>query len=206
MPLIHLKRACSNGWEKAGTEEYGSHLFYGKNLEKKKLRNQKKYSKVWNWFGDWKKAKNGTSDSTKFRSLLRENRKQSLENSGFRKKSRLFQLVTLPRSLLETHQKAKCRMYCDLTYSKAYTSELRRNRMVIVMLNSLDQENICGGEDGSGGGGDGGLKELNPSQERRRCNRVRFMKQVFLILIFTGLLYSFPSYFWFLVLVWVFHF
>ena len=97
-------------------------------------------------------------------------------------------------------------MYCDLTYSKAYTSELRRDRMVIVMLNSLDQENICGGEDGSGGGGDGGLKELNPSQERSRCNRVRFMKQVFLILIFTGLLYSFPSYFWFLVLVWVFHF
>jgi len=39
------------------------------------------------------------------------------------------------------------------------------------------EENICGGEDGSGGGGDGGLKELNPSQERSRCNRVRFMKQ-----------------------------
>ena len=29
-------------------------FLYGKNLEKKKLRNQKKYSKVWNWFGDWK--------------------------------------------------------------------------------------------------------------------------------------------------------
>ena len=64
--------------------------------------------------------------------------------------------------------------------------------MVIVMLNSLYQENICGGEDGSGGGGDGGLKELNPSQERSRCNRVHFMKQVFLILIFTGLFCSFP--------------
>ena len=66
--------------------------------------------------------------------------------------------------------------------------------MVIVMLNNLDQENICGGEDGSGGGGDGGLKESNPSQERSRCNRVRFMKQVFfpLILIFTGLFCSFP--------------
>ena len=46
------------------------------------------------------------------------------------------------------------------------------------MIIRMDQENICGGEDGSAGGG--GVKELDPSQERRRCARVRFMKQVFL--------------------------
>ena len=57
--------------------------------------------------------------------------------------------------------------------------------------NAVDQENGCGGEDGSAGSGlnsaggglnsaGGGLKELDPSQERKRCSRVRFMKQVFL--------------------------
>ena len=50
--------------------------------------------------------------------------------------------------------------------------------------NAVDQENGCGGEEGSAGSGlnsdGGGLKELDPSQERRRCSRVRFMKQVFL--------------------------
>jgi len=41
-------------------------------------------------------------------------------------------------------------------------------------LQTSSQENICGGEDGSAGGA---LKEFDPSQERRRCARVRFMKQ-----------------------------
>ena len=46
------------------------------------------------------------------------------------------------------------------------------------MIIRMDQENVCGGEDGSAGGA---LKEFDPSQERRRCVRVRFMKQVFLV-------------------------
>merc|ERR1711936_1534402 len=41
-------------------------------------------------------------------------------------------------------------------------------------LQTSSEETSCGGEDGSGGGG---LKESDPSQERRRCSRVRFMKQ-----------------------------
>ena len=48
--------------------------------------------------------------------------------------------------------------------------------------NSVSQENSYGNEDGSAAeGGEGGLKEFDPSQERRRCSRVRWMKQVFLI-------------------------
>jgi len=41
-------------------------------------------------------------------------------------------------------------------------------------LQTSSEENVCSGEDGSAGGG---LKELDPSQERRRCTRFRFMKQ-----------------------------
>ena len=52
---------------------------------------------------------------------------------------------------------------------------------MVIMVIGMDQENICGGEDGSAGGGGGALKEFDPSQERRRCARVRFMKQVFLV-------------------------
>ena len=52
------------------------------------------------------------------------------------------------------------------------------------MIIRIEQENVCGGEDGSAGGG---LKELDPSQERRRCTRVRFMKQVFLFSCFPAL-------------------
>jgi len=40
------------------------------------------------------------------------------------------------------------------------------------------EENSYGNEDGSAAeGGEGGLKEVDPSQERRRCSRVRWMKQ-----------------------------
>ena len=45
MPLIHLKRACSNGWEKAGTEEYGSHLFVWQKFGEEKTKKSEKILK-----------------------------------------------------------------------------------------------------------------------------------------------------------------
>ena len=83
-----------------------------------------------------------------------------------------------------------------------HVHDIHNVHKVYNVHNAVDQENGCGGEDGSAGSGlnsaggglnsagsslnsaaGGGLKELDPSQERRRCSRVRFMKQVFLVSI-----------------------